>query len=444
MKISAEYAWRKVASCGWGVICVSLFSAGGVYAENLDVNKVDGKKIAAPLRRHSPLSEQELKVAKVAWKYFQNNYQPETGLVNAVDNYPSTTMWDTASYMAALVSAYELGLITKDEFDEKITKLLKTFSTASLFKNELPNKVYHTKTAEKVNYANKPGEIGFSALDLGRFLIWAKIIKERYPEHSNKIDAVVQRWSFCNVVDQYGMLWGATLKGDGRIQYLQEGRLGYEEYSAQGFQLWGFKTDRASKPEPYAFIPIYGVDIPYDTRDSVSSNAWMADFAKRIYQVQEARYLATGILTARTEHQLDGPPYFVYDTIYTDGYTWNTITEDSKVVPKFASVALKGALGLWGVWDTEYTRTLFNSISGMYDPAKGFYEGVYEDGSGPIKTFTANNNGIMLETLLYKVQGKLLRFGNKPSRWESAITDEFSGMEKCLPQHRCACLKGCR
>ena len=48
---------------------------------------------------------------------FENNYQPETGLVNAVDTYPSTTMWDTASYMGALMAAYELRIIDKQVFD---------------------------------------------------------------------------------------------------------------------------------------------------------------------------------------------------------------------------------------------------------------------------------------------------------------------------------------
>jgi hypothetical protein len=173
--------------------------------------------------------------------------------------------------------------------------------------------------------------------------------------------------------------------------------------------------------------------------NSTHSDTLLAEYGNRIYQAQEARYRSTGILTAKTEHQLDGPPYFVYDTIYTDGYTWNTITEDGKVVPQFAAIALKGALGLWGVWDTEYTRILFNAVAGNYDPAKGFYEGVYENGSGPIKAFTANNNGIMLETLLYKAQGKILKFSNKPSYWETLITDEFTGQERCLPQHRCSC-----
>lgn len=415
--------------------------------------------------RNGPLTDAEMLIARIAWKYFENNYQPNTGLVNAVNAYPSTTMWDTGSYLAALVSAYELGLIDKNIFDKRIIAILKTFNTMKFFRDELPNKAYHTKTAQKVNYTNKPGEIGYSALDLGRLLIWLKIIKERYPQHGNGIDSFILRWDFCNVINKHGTLFGAVGKEGKPIRYLQEGRLGYEEYAAKGFSLWGFNTARAAKPEPYDFIPIFGVEVPYDTRDPrklgahnyvvcesyvldaielnwdlpldrdkddmFHSDPLTAEFAQRIYKVQEQRYLQTGIITARTEHQLDGPPYFVYDAIYTSGYAWNTITEKGKYVPQYAAVALKGALGLWAVWETDYTDLLYKTISGLYDPNKGFYEGLYENGKGIINTFTANNNGIMLECLLYKQQGKLLRFGSNETLWDKRISDPFAP-DKCV------------
>jgi hypothetical protein len=119
--------------------------------------------------------------------------------------------------------------------------------------------------------------------------------------------------------------------------------------------------------------------------------------------------------------------------VCTDGYPWNTITEDGKYVPQFAAVALKGALGLWAIWETAYTDLLFSTIAGLYDPQKGYYEGLYENGTGVIKTFTANNNGIMLEALLYKVQGKLLRFSNRQSLWDKVIAQELTGESQCLP-----------
>ncbi|MFW6241752.1 MAG: DUF3131 domain-containing protein [Thermodesulfobacteriota bacterium] len=420
--------------------------------------------------RRGELTEEEMKLARVAWKYFENNYQPETGLVNAVDQYPSFTLWDSSSYFGGLTAAYELGIIDKNTFDVRMSTILGTFNRLDFFRGELPNKVYHTKTAQKVDYANKPGEIGFSALDLGRKLIWLKIIKERYPQHADAIDRFVLRWDFRRILNRDGMMYGALIN-NGKTQYVQEGRLGYEEYAAKGFQLWGFDTTLASKAEPYDEILIYGVRVPYDTRDprelvahnyvvcesyvldgielgwdladdATSDNrthtdAVSYDFAQRIYRVQEARYQQTGIFTARTQHQLDQKPYFVYDTIYTDGYPWNTITEKGDYVPQFAAVALKGAFGLWTLWDTEYTDLLYDLISGLYNPEKGFYEGRYERSGAPINTFTSNNNGIILETLLYKVQGKLLRHSGRTGLWEKTIDDPFSGGAlKGYPGHR--------
>jgi hypothetical protein len=432
----------------------------------------EGKK-SEHFKRKGPLTEKEMGMARIAWKYFENNYQPNTGLVNAVEQYPSTTMWDTASYLGGLVAARELGIIDKARFDERLKALLKTLQTMGLFHDELPNKAYNTQTAQMVNYNNKPGEIGFSALDLGRFLTWLKIVEERYPEYADDVDSVVLRWNFCGVLDRCGTMYGAFLRADGKVEYSQEGRLGYEEYSAKGFQLWGFGTKRASMPEPFSFIRIYGVDVPYDTRDprelvahnyvvcenymldgiefnwdracdasadgTIHSDALAAQFANRIYLVQEKRHQATGILTARTEHQLDGPPYFVYDTIYSDGYPWNTITENGNYVPQFAAVAFKGAIGLWVLWNTPYTDLLFSVVSSMHDPQKGFYEGRYEKSGERINTFTANTQGIILEALLYKVQGKLLRFGKHAGIWERTIRGEQSNSRNCRPDVNRTC-----
>jgi hypothetical protein len=419
----------------------------------------------------SPLTEEEMEMARVAWKYFENNTQ-DTGLANAVDTYPSTTLWDTASYMGGLMAAYELEIITKAEFNQRTVKLLGALNRMEHFQNELPNKGYNTQTLEKVDYANQPGDIGYSAIDIGRMLIWLKIYKERYPQYAMAIDKYVLSWDFSEMLDDAGTMYGKIPGPDGQFILVQEGRMGYEEYGAKGFRLWGFNTERASKFEPYDVILMYGVEVPYDSRDPrkyVSHNfvvvenytvdkiemGWdqpedrdspedvytdpqMAEFARRIFAVQEARYRDTGILTARTEHQLDQPPYFVYDTIFSDGFPWNTIDPNSNYQPDFAAVALKGAISMWAVWDMPYSDILMEAVGTMYDPEKGFYEGIYENGNGPINIFTANNNGIILESLLYKAQGKLLRFNPDapPSLWDKTVAD-------CDPdaQRRSQCLR---
>lgn len=452
----------------WISIVITLLLTGceknvpspyGTQPQPLEVGKHPGQ--------NGKLTPKEREMAKIAWKYFENNYQKDTGLVNAVDNYPSTTMWDTASYLGALTAANELGIIDAGEFNTRLSKILATLNRLKLFRNGLPNKVYHTQTMQKVNYGNQPGEIGVSALDLGRMLTTLKIVKERYVQYASAIDNFVARWNFTELIDEEGTLYGAYVDEHGKSVKVQEGRLGYEEYAAKGFQLWGFNTGKASLAEPYSVVPINDELIPYDNRDPRSlgahnyvvsesyvldgiefnwdladdksnddmqhSHPWMSEFAQRIYNVQQRRYETTGIITARTEHQLDKDPYFVYDTIFTDGYPWNTIDEKGKRYPQYAAVAVKGAIGLWALWKTPYTDILFDSISGLYDVKKGFYEGLYENGKGVIPQFTANNNGIILEALLYKEQGKLMRFSNRSSLWDKILADPFKGQGKGLP-----------
>jgi hypothetical protein len=425
------------------------------------------------IRRYKPrrgfLNEREMQAARVAWGYFAKFTQETTGLANSVGGYPSTTLWDTASYISGLVAAYELCLIEKPEFDKRILKLLTTFRTLKLFRNEMPNKVYHTKTGAQVDYSNKPGEIGFSALDIGRFMVWMRIVRNRYPYLANTIDNMLLRWDYSNIIDKDGVMFGALIdKETKETVYAQEGRLGYEEYAAKGFALWGFKPFFAHRAEPFLTTNIFDVRVPYDGRDPrvfhsqnyvvtesylldglelnwdlphddvssdrVHTDGWRAEFADRIYQVQHNRFEREGYMTARSEHNVKGPPYFTYDTIFSDGYPWNTVTPRGDYSPDHAAVATKAAFGLWALWDTYYTDILYEAVIELFDPDRGFYEGLYEGGNGHIEIQTANNNGILLASLLHKVQGRILTPGPGGSEvWYTRYRDRDTRIRKGLP-----------
>jgi hypothetical protein len=408
--------------------------------------------------RNGPLTEAEMEMARNAWQYFAANWQPDTGFTNAVNAYPSTTLWDTGSYIAAVVSAEGLGLIDEQERQDRLERLMGTLEHLQLFRTECPNKVYHTQTAFPTDYANQPGEIGCSALDIARLMVWLKVIEQRYPEFQPQVRRTLRRWNWCSIVTEAGLLQGTAVGEDGGTLYLQEGRLGYEEYGAAAFALWGFDVEAAYDPEPYSTIWLYGVEVPFDSRDprvlgahnyvvtesyallgiefgladpaGADIPAWIARAAQNVYEAQARRFEATGILTARTEHQLLDAPYFVYDTLFSDGRPWATITDTGEWVPQHSAVALKGALGLWGLWETDYTDQLYDHIANQFDPGLGFVEGVYENGSGPIAQYTANNNGIMLETLYFKVNGPILEPVEDPLAW---VETNDSQQARCLP-----------
>ncbi|WP_136683647.1 DUF3131 domain-containing protein [Falsirhodobacter xinxiangensis] len=423
---------------------------------------------AVPFGRSGPLTQRERAMAETAWSYFVLRFQEETGLVNAVGSYPSTTMWDTGSYVSALVSAYELGIIDKREFDRRANLLISTLRNLSLFRGELPNKVYNTETGAKVNYANQPGEVGFSVLDIGRLLVWLKIMKERYPYLANSIDNIPMRWNYCNLANDDGRLFGSLVSGNGETRYVQEGRLGYEEYAAKGFALWGFDPHAALEAGPYTYTTIYDIEVPVDARDprifnnqnyvltegylldglelgwdlpndkdsgpGLASHGWRAEFANRIYLVQQRRFERTGILTARSEHQVEGAPYFVYDTIFADGYPWNTLDPSDVYQPDRAAIAAKAAVGMWALWETPYTDLLFESVADLSEEEGGFYEGVYENGNGFIPLHTANNNGIILAALLYKAQGPILQYRNDNTQvWDTAFEYTDIRARRCMP-----------
>jgi hypothetical protein len=343
--------------------------------------------------------------------------------------------------MAAAVAAAEFDIVSRDEAQLRLTRMLNTLADLRLFAGKHPNKVYNTQNGVSSDYANNPGEIGVSAIDIGRLLVWLKIVAQRYPELAPKIAAIPPKWNLGELVRD-GSLYGLGRNPDGSVAHLQEGRLGYEEYAAAGFELWGHPAPAATAPAPYGLVRLYGVAVPFDGRDPRELGAhnyvvtesyvlhgiefgwdtpsdttsgpfthtagWIAASAQHIYEAQARRFARTGVLTARTEHQLQVDPYFVYDTLFTDGQPWATITDTGRFVPEHAAVALKGAFGLWVLWPTPYTDKLMSAVKVANDPAKGWQEGLLEKG-GRIEAYTANNNGIILETLLYKVQGKLLR-----------------------------------
>ncbi len=251
------------------------------------------------------------------------------------------------NYLMALNASRWLNLTNQADFDARLNKFLTSLSSLKLFEDALPNKVYNAATGQMVDYGNNPIErgIGWSALDIGRVLAAFDVIRTCHPQYNEWLTGIVSKWQVARSLKDE-QLFGATVLPDNKTFLVQEGRLGYEEYGARGYELWGFKAPKAISLEPFKMVEINGVQIPVDTRDFQSTNANnyvisesyildgiefglqgdLADFAARVLDVQKRRYDTTGQLTAVTEDNIDQAPYFLYNTVYANGANWATIT----------------------------------------------------------------------------------------------------------------------
>lgn len=415
-------------------------TAPSKISSNADIARLDAQSMQIPdstasalhanqPQRSGTLTPQEQAMARQAWQYFQRNWNEKTGLVNSADGFASVTIWDQAAAMAALVSAKELGLVPETEFITKMKVMLKTLATLPLYKNELPNKVYNAKTLLPVNYGklDKREEIGWSAIDLGRMALWLKIVGAKYPQLRPQADAVWQSWRVARLTKNGQMYGTSVIKG--KEQYNQEGRLGYESYAAYGLKLWKLDVHKALDTQSsLAFVNLYGQEVPYDRRDYKTSGAnnyvlsepFILDgietgfqalpkaHADQVLAAQVARYRATGQLTALTEDNLDQDPYFVYNTLFVNGEPWATITDTRQKRNDLRFLSAKAAIGWHVLYNTPYTQKLFDFVQTNLKADAGWYNGFYEASKKPNRSLTANNNGVILESLLYKKVGQPL------------------------------------
>ena len=380
------------------------------------------------LLRH-PLCERCQESARIAWQYFRKN-TGATGLVNAVDGYPSSTLWEAGSSLTAILAAGEFDLIAPKERDDRLGALLAALNTQKLYRDELPNKAYSTANNEMTDYDNKPspGGIGYSALDVSRLLSALDLVTCLSPKHANAAARVASRYNFCRMVKR-GQLFGAMVENSADVP-VQEGRTGYEQYAGRALERFGFQLPIASRyhNDFSATTEVEGVPILYDKRDAkdygavnyVATESYALDaiengldaentpLLRNLFEAQKRRWQRTGVVTAVTEDNVDRAPYFIYNTVFASGEPWKTVTESNQDMGPLRSLSVKAAFSLATLFPAEpYSAVLADAVATAYDPERGYYAGIYESGIGYNRALTANTNGVVLEMMLYKLYGPL-------------------------------------
>jgi Protein of unknown function (DUF3131) len=387
-----------------------------------------------------PLSPDDRAAAKIAWKYFEHNWDQQTGLVHSVDRLPWTTIWDQGSALLGIHAARQLGLITPQRFQQRIGVTLSTLEKLPLTPDRFPHKAYDTQTAAMLDLAMRPdprGSSGYSALDVIRLLGALHILRMEYPELRPQIERIVARWPIAQL-EKDGWLYGTGQDATGKLQRFQEGRSGYEQYAAHVLQLWGITATKALNNPKTDWIEVDGYTLEVDRRNLANSGASnyltndpylllamevglpasLQTQLDNLLAVQAKRFERTGILTAVNEDSLDRFPYFLYYNVYANGKAWEPITVRGMAYPHLRFLSTKAAFA-WAALkpDQPYPIALRQAAQDLGDINHGYYSGRYENRQyGTNMALNVNTNAIILESLLYRArQGQpLAQFTPKP------------------------------
>ncbi len=390
--------------------------------------RVDFQEPLYALADHRPLTYKEQQAAQIAWDFIEKNTQPETGWVNSVAWFPSSTLWDQGSYLMALVSADVLDIIDDAEFDDRATLFLESLARIELIDGVLPNKVYNTQTLQMTDYADTPTPdgIGWSALDIARLLLSLRILERHAPHLGPQIRQTLVSWDL-DAVAVEGELVGTSLR-NGELVALQEGRIGYEQYGARAAAMWGLDVSMAlSSRRVLGWRTINGADVPVDLRSAaryqtinptssepyvlmgleMGFDAESRALAEQVLAAQEARFDASGHMTIVSEDHLDDAPHFAYASVFSNARNWAVVDADGGQHPDMRTQSTKASFGWDALFDTPFTNHSVARVSGLGRSGIGWYAGIYEKTGARNKALALNTNAVILTALHYRVHGPL-------------------------------------
>jgi hypothetical protein len=371
----------------------------------------------------TPTAEKaDLADARLAWTYVENNTLPTTGFANAVDGFADVSVWDIASLIAAVYSAHELGLIDDAAYDARIRKILGTLARVPLYDGAAFNKFYDGKTGQMVDLRFKPTATGYgwAAMDLGRLLVWLRVLAVNQPRYGDQASAIVRRLDMTRIV-RNGRIEGMALDSTtGTVRRYAETGLGYEQYAAAGFALWGHRAPEALDAGAHATrTNVLGVPVAVDARGygRITSEpyimmgletGWYSPTlrlqAARVLAAQQARHDQTGIMTMLSEdHLRDAPFFFYYYSLYNGGRTFVVDgPELGTYVESPRWVSAKAAFAWRSLIPTPYTAAAVEMVRAAAIPGKGWGAGVYEGSGSPTGETNLNTAALILESLAFR------------------------------------------
>ncbi|MDR8526136.1 DUF3131 domain-containing protein [Shewanella fidelis] len=377
------------------------------------------KQVTTQASSKIALTRHEQLLISKAKRYFEQNWNPTTGLIDSVQGYSHTTMWDVASGIAGLLALEALSENSKQVTEFRLEKMLDTLIELPLYKQLLPNRQYNTRTARpsgRFSHTASNGN-GWSALDLGRLYIWLEILARHKPLLAPKVNQVKSKWLLKHAVHK-GNLYGTKLTSQ-REYFRQEGRLGYLQYAATGYQLAGLNVKAAFKCDHLDNVELNKVNLlidkgnlPFFTLDpyllyaiEIGNQQSCWNQLDELYQVHKVQAEKHNKLIAYAEDSLSKTPWFLYNNISYQGAAWQSVSHSGKSVSYPQTFSNKAAYAMSVLFNGPYSRNLAELVINNSARHNVVPTGLYANG----KTNTAyniNTNSLILVSLWYKTRNK--------------------------------------
>lgn len=362
-----------------------------------------------------------LRSARTAWDYVERNYSPASGLVKSLDTYAPVTIWDIASALAAYYSAHGLGIISDADYRRRMDRALQTLEGVALYDAAAFNKLYDSRTGVMLtrDAAKTSTGYGWSALDMGRFLTWMRILADNDPGSRAAVERIVHRLDLNRLVKD-GYLRGGTIDPeDGEHKEYQEGRIGYEQYAASGLALWNVKADRALTFEGNGTpVDVLGFPILSDRRGGANLTSepflmmgleigWPTreweEQARNVLAAQRERFRRTKIITMVSEDAVPvKPAYFYYYVLQRDGKDFVVRAASGGVSESYPRwVSTKAAFGWHALFPSAYTWSAVQVVQPAGASGRGWSAGVYERSHRATPSFNLNTAAIVLEAAYF-------------------------------------------
>ncbi|WP_299494611.1 DUF3131 domain-containing protein [uncultured Shewanella sp.] len=375
------------------------------------------KQVANEPMKVIPLSRSEKLLLSKAQRFMNDNWNDKTGFIDSVNGYTQTTMWDVGSAISGILALDALGVTDNALTQIRLEKLLSTLMNMPLYDDKLPNRQYNTVTGEPsgpYSRSSRHGN-GWSALDLGRLYIWLAIIKQQKPLLVQQVDKVTNKWQLSYAVKDE-TLFGIKFTAKGE-HFRQEGRLGYLQYAAKGYQLAGLNVDSAYDCDELGEVQVEGhsllIDernLPFFTLDPYLLYAIEVGFTQAcwfqlstLYQLHKQHYQRFEQLKVYAEDSLNRKPWFLYNNIFYQGYAWWSVSSSGQSVPKANTQIFsnKAAFAMSVLFDDDYAKLLAEQVIKHSLKHQHVPTGIFSDGKANI-AYNINTNALILVSLWFK------------------------------------------